>query len=141
MTAQELRKQIGNAMGLGSWLSPWTGTAADYAALSDAQKIELTNRMRAYIREHPAEFAATVVQVASAGSGVIESPSYYGVGDAFADFASGVGEQVVDLNDNLNPFSEKNRGWVLGVVAVGVILYFAGPAIVAALRAPAKAAK
>jgi|GEM_PF-4241649 len=141
MTAQELRKQIGDAMGLGSLFSQWTGTASDYASLSDSQKIELTNRMRAYIRSHPGEFSAAAVQVANAGSGVIEAPSDYGIGDALADFTGELGNQASAINDNLNPFSGKNRGWVLGVVAVGVILYFAGPAIVAALRAPAKVAK
>ena len=141
MTAHELSRIVGDEMGLGSWLSPWGGTPAEYSALGDAEKIELTNRMRAYIRDNPAEFAATVVQVANSGTGTIEAPDTYGLADALGDFTGELGNQAVSLNDNLNPFSAKNRGWVLGVVAVGVILYFAGPAIVAALRAPVKAAK
>lgn len=141
MTAQELSKLVGDQMGLGSWLSPWGGTPAEYSDLDDATKIELTNRMRAYIREHPADFTAAQVSLANSGAGYTEAPDANGLGSDIATFFGEVGNQAADLNQTLNPFSERNRGYVLAAVAVGLVLYFAGPSIIAALRAPVKAAK
>ncbi|HQF38258.1 MAG TPA: hypothetical protein PK322_03985 [Opitutaceae bacterium] len=141
MTAQELSRIVGNEMGLGSWLSPWGGTPAEYSALDAATQIELTNRMRAYIREHPADFAPAVVAVASSGAGYTEAPDANGLGSDLATFFGEVGAQAADLNQTLNPFSERNRGYVLAAVAVGLVLYFAGPQIVAAIRKGARAAK
>lgn len=141
MTATELRRLKGLEMGLGSWFSPWTGTAAEFERLSLADRVELTNRMRAYIRENPAEFPAAVVTVAHSGTGATSAPDSYGITAAAADFFGEISDQAADLNQTLNPFSERNRGYVLAAVAVGLVLYFAGPAIIAALRAPAKAGK
>lgn len=56
----------------------------------------------------------------------------FGITDAAKTFAGEVGNQIVSLNDNLNPFSEKNRKWVLTVVVVGALIYFVGPPLVRA---------
>lgn len=133
-----LRSRIGTELGFGGLFAPFDGSPAGYEALDPADRIRLTNALADYIRTHPAAFDP--VQIAVAARVDIAPPETYGAADAFGDFFGEVGAQASDLNQTLNPFSARNRGWVLGVVAVGVILYFAGPAIVAALRAPVKAA-
>lgn len=142
MTATELSSRIGAEMGLGSWFAPWTGTPAEFERLSLGNRIELTNRMRAYVREHPSEFPAAVVAVARSGSGTISAPDSYTAADALGDFFGEMGAQAADINAKVNPFSAENRGLVLGAVALGLLLYFVGPRLIeAAAATKGKAAK
>ena len=136
MTTQEVSALVGRQLGYGS---SYGGTVAEFRELTGEQQLALTSAVKAYIREHPADFAATVQTVANLAD--VAPLEQYTALDAAESFVTGVAEEAASINDNLNPFSAKNRGWVLGVVAIGVILYFAGPAIVAALRAPVKSAK
>jgi hypothetical protein len=54
--------------------------------------------------------------------------------DAAGIFVGEMGNQAVDLNAKLNPFSERNRGWVLGAAVAGLAVYFLAPLALAALR-------
>lgn len=136
MTIPELRAQIGNQLGFGSIFGAFEGSAASYSALSADDQVRLTNAMKAYIRDHPADFTTAQKQVAASPDiGAIDP---YTWADAVGDFTAEVADQAVDLNETLNPFSARNRGYVLAAVAIGLVLYFAGPAIIQALRKPAK---
>ena len=134
-----LKARIGQGLGLGSLFSPFDGSPAAFQSLTGEQQLAFTAAVKEYVRTHPTEFEPA--QIAAASLGDVASLDTYGVGDALESFAGEIGDQAVSINDNLNPFSAKNRGWVLGAVAVGVLIYFVGPPIIAALRAPTKAAK
>ena len=135
-----LRRAVGESIGLGSWLSPYDGTAAATAALSDADRLALHRELLVWASANPGQFSD--IQLAALRKLAAWTPADpYTLADAAADFVGEIGTQASDLNETLNPFSARNRGYVLAAVAVGLVLYFAGPSIIAALRAPVKAAK
>ena len=111
------------------------------ADLSPADREVLYDTEADIILKSPNDYAANVVAWANKR----RNGSFYGVPykdysftDGVSDFVEEVGNQAVDLNNNLNPFSEKNRKWVLGVAAVGVLAYFLLPVVINALRKKAE---
>ena len=58
----------------------------------------------------------------------------YTMTEKVGDFFEEVGNQAVSINDSVNPFSEKNRKYILAVATVGILAYFLLPVIVKAFR-------
>ena len=124
-----LRATLGQSLGYGSGFD---GSPLAYSQLSADQQLALVNRLKAYILAAPDQFNAT--QLALAGRPPLELTTDYTVGEQVADFFGEMGNQAVDLNANINPFSERNRGWVLGAAVAGLAVYFLAPLALAALR-------
>ena len=125
--AEQLRRAAGDSLGL-SFTYP--------SELSPAERETLYDRMADMANASPKDYEAIVVQWAEKRRA---SPFYmqpivtYSVGDAVADFAGEIGNQAVTINDAVNPFSEANRGKVLVVLAVALVV---GVAIYAYRLAP-----
>lgn len=131
MQISELRAAIGRTVTADP---SFDGSLTEFSALPIAQQSAISNGMKEYMRAHPTEFTSNQLVFANGANFSTSEAESYGLFNAAGDFVSEVGNQAVSLNDNLNPFSEKNRKWVLGVVAFGALLYFVGPAIIAALK-------
>lgn len=98
MTIPELRIKGNTELGINK--SPFDGSVASYASLSDAEKIKLTNWMSAYIAGHPSEFTPQQVNVADGPDGqgfTIEQVEEYGFWEQAVDFTEAVGDEAVDL--------------------------------------------
>jgi hypothetical protein len=120
MTIQDLRKQEGQKLGYGSFLSPFDGSAAAYSALSPS------------IRANPSEFDPAAVATSSRWRG---GPlDEYTTGEKISDFFGEVGNQAASINNAVNPFSEGNRKWFLAVAVIGVAAYFLAPVIIRAIQ-------
>lgn len=126
MTADELHDLVTTQLGFTSF---WTGKPLARGDLSADQSQKVRDAEALYIQAHPSDFSTASNTVANevASSGII--------GRALADdsftseigtFVDEVGKQAVDLNNNLNPFSARNRGYVLAIllVAGGVFVYY-----------------
>lgn len=122
MTIPELRRKIGQEMGLGSFLFPFDGSPSAYRDLAPADQITLTNRMNAYVRAHPDEFTPIVQGLAQKPD--IEQPTEYGLGAMASDFVGEMANQA----EAINPLSEQNRGktalMLFAVVAIAAGAYF-----------------
>lgn len=113
------------------------GATKDYRDLEPAQQSLVTDAMSAYVATHPLEFASGTVTAAQRwnASGIVGQPyadtSFSAAASQFVDEA---GKQASSLEENLNPFSEQNRKWVLVVLALAGVVYFFRPQLRAAAR-------
>lgn len=128
MTFADLQRQLTRELGFTTWYGrtkePNELTGPELSALADA-----TAR---YVVAHLSMFDASQELAARRhlNSGMVgvqyEDTS---AGAAIGEFFTEVGNQASDLNSNVNPFSDRNRRFVLWAVAVGVGLYFILPRI------------
>jgi len=104
------------------------------------QRTNYNKALAAYIAANPSLFSEmdliTAKDVQNTDYGFVSDYSY---SDAFADFKSELGNQVVSINNTVNPFSEENRSKLFIALAAGLIIYFVAPVIIEAFRKPSTA--
>jgi hypothetical protein len=128
MTVEELRAQKIEEIAGKSW---WGGTRF-YSDLSAQDQSLVTDAMAAYIAAHPTEFSVGTEAAAKRwnSSGVVGLPyADTSLSAAAGTFVDEVGNQAVKLN----PLSEANRGKTFLLLAVVVLVYLFGPAILKGL--------
>lgn len=101
------------------------------------QRTEYNKALASYIAGNPSLFSAqdlvTAKDVQNTDYGILQDTT-----PKFEDFISEVGNQVVSLNNDLNPFSEKNRKYVLISIGIGLFVYFVGPVLIEAFKQKTK---
>lgn len=140
MTIAELRTKTIADLGF----TTWYGSPKLFVDLTGPQQSAVTDRMSEYIVENAESFPAETVARAQkwVSSGIVGQPYANNSIEAnVSDFLDEVGNQTVSLNEALNPFSEKNRGMVLGVVIGGLALYYIGPVLIEAFLTAKAGAK
>jgi len=101
------------------------------------QQIAYNKALAAIVAKYPDRFPATSVDTAKKVLVKQYEPlDSYSLAEAAKDFAKEVGNQAVDINDRLNPFSVPNRAatgstlkWLVIAVAVGAFAVYFGPAL------------
>jgi hypothetical protein len=132
MTITALRAQEGKRI---TGDASFDGTPTAYANATADQRIQITNAMKAYIRANPSEFDASQVQVANTAD--ITLSENYTAGQMVSDFTEEMGNQAVELNNAVNPFSEANRKWILWAAVLIAAAYLILPQLMRA-RAESK---
>jgi len=101
------------------------------------QQIAYNKALAAIIAKYPNRFPANSVDTAKKVMEKQYEPlESYSLGEAAKDFAKEVGNQAIDINDRLNPFSVPNRAatgsslkWLVIALAVGSFAVYFGPAL------------
>lgn len=117
MSIQDLRKTIGERLLFSPAQGTWTGSADDYGSLPPEKAAQLNAEMKKYIRENPAEFTSTQVQIANRPDP--DGPSEYGFLDGVSSFAGEAGRQA----ERLNPFSALNWPSVKLALTAGFLIW------------------
>lgn len=105
--------------------------------LSAAQKETLYDRMADIVAATPMEYDdATRAWANTRRAGVwYHTPlASQSIGDAVGVFAEEFANQAAEINDAMNPFSERNRKVVFGLMVLGAAVYFLAPVVIAALE-------
>lgn len=112
MTITEARSIVGKQLGFGE---NFGGTPASYAALTQAQQIQLNAEVSNYIRSHQDEFTSDQVALAlrSRADGKVEDTSF--------DWGMFVGE-VGNNARSINPLDPLNIGKVGTNLLIGAII-------------------
>lgn len=93
------------------------------------QRVAYEKALAEFIAAHPAAFdaqdMATARDVSQKDYGALSSPDF-----SFGDFGGALLDQGAAINDDLNPFSEKNRRVLYWAVFAGVALWALGPVVI-----------
>lgn len=135
-----------NGVPVPSWYDG--SAAADQRLRAEAADLtqKITVQMHRYVLDHPADFppqfaASATAYLGSAAATADHSKVEYGVGEMVSDFAGAVGDEIVSINETVNPLSGTNRGKVFWIMAAGAAAYFVGPILIAAIGDAVRKAK
>jgi hypothetical protein len=123
MTFTELQKYAGNRLGF-SFTVP--------ADLNANDRERLYDEMARVIHANQGQFSEGEVAYAKKrmASGWYENPiKEYTLTQKISDFGEEVVNQAVSINENINPFSQSNRGKLFTLVVAGLAVYFLAPVI------------
>lgn len=119
------------------------GTPAEYAALSQADQVRLTDEMSAFIVANQAYFSPTQVEIAQRR---VNSPGFrtpladtsIGAADFVRAYGETVGEFVEGTAGVAGRSLEKlgvNLGVVIAVVGIGALVWFTAPHVLPKIKA------
>lgn len=101
----------------------------DEANLSYEERISFNKELSAEILKFPQSFTESTLAIASRVNGQtyrhLDAASF-----DWSDFGSAIAAEGASINNAVNPFSEKNRKWILGVAVAGAAVYFLAPRLI-----------
>ncbi len=130
MNIAELQQIAGQRLGLKKFTVP--------AELSMADRELLYDEQARFIQANPKLFGENWIDWGKKrmASAWFETPlESYSLGDAVQTFTEEFANQAIDLNNTLNPFSERNRKLTFWLLVGGAAIYFLAPVIVQTVAA------
>ncbi len=132
MSIDDLRNQITSQLGYTTLL----GSPKAYIDLTPQEQVNVTNAMNQYVVQNPSQFTDAQVGIATnwVQNQVTAPLADTSLTAEVSDFFDEVGNQASSLNQNLNPFSEQNRKYILWIVVAGAAIWYLTPHIINSLR-------